>query len=656
MDLLNSLLSGAAGGGAGGFSSAGSSFLDALTTAGSANVLSVADLGALSGQLDAIELTSFSGGQLTEIQSAQSALRSARDGLLKLIPGIRSTLSQPGPYAKTAFAGVLASLVANDVVMQALIYYEGSPTKASQAAKPPTAAPSASPSSEPREWIFNTVVGTSKEEFDKFIKSLPDKGSGRQIIYPSMNYQWYVTRMTKKEAMVVHRATIVDQLVPNQRLQSSLAFARGNASTTDKYLAPRAGPGALKLAQESQIDAARMQISWWRDRPVPGLYSNDPSWAYLHDESAGEGTFIYVFDTKINFDHHEFRLQKERGTPVSYIPKQLLRPDASDPTQYSDKGGHGTAVASRAAGKNLGVANKATIINVVIHGAEALPDWDLKDDMLCEAWEWASDDVKNHDRQGRAVFSMSMGFFYDPWRRPKAAEPRYASWGLAATSHDDYWLPLLVRAWELDIPTVVSSINKADDHDKQYYLGSYSPQRYGTKDNALITIGSLDEDGKIWSKDMAEGFHHQMIVDPQCFGHRDAFARSVGIIVADASRAVKQTAGASFAAPQAAGLIAYWRGLPEPHRPRWDKGKVALSAKRTLVERRRQASAGSPDRLGSIYSGIRELLCEFGSQDQDSPPTIKQRAQNMFQNATEAALREKLLATAVDDPVAQWSV
>ena len=265
-------------------------------------MLSVVDLGALSSQLDAIELTSFSGGQLTEIQGAQTALRSARDGLVKLIPGIRSTLSRPGPYVKTAFAGVLASLVANDVVMQALIYYGGSPTKASQAAKPPTpASPSASPSSEPGSWMFNTRVGTSKKTFDKFIKSLPDKGSGRQIIYPSMDYQWYVTRMTREEALVVHRAPIVDQLVPNRQTRMEPAFRRGNA-TTDKYLAPR-DPGDLTLTSWFGADPSLKQISWYVDRPLPPINWNNPLWTYLHDQSKGEGTFIYVFDGKINWNH-----------------------------------------------------------------------------------------------------------------------------------------------------------------------------------------------------------------------------------------------------------------------------------------------------------------------------------------------------------------
>ena len=239
--------------------------------------------------------------------------------------------------------------------------------------------------------------------------------------------------------------------------------------------------------------------------------------------------------------------------------------------------------------------------------------------------------------------------FEEDHRRPKAPEPRYASWGLPIVQHDDHWLPLLVRAWELDIATVFTSGNRAD-----HELGYYSPQRYGTADNAVITIGSLEKDGEIWENDTPEGPHPNGI-DPQCIGHRDAYALSVDVKVVDGTTRndIQIASGSSFAAPQAAGLIAYWMGLPEQHRPRWDEGQVASGAKRTLVDRKRKASANSPDALGAICSGVRELLCELEQQNQGT--SKERRAEGMFQNATEAALTEKLLAMVNNDPVGLWS-
>ncbi|KAL8962059.1 MAG: hypothetical protein Q9183_005210 [Haloplaca sp. 2 TL-2023] len=638
MDLLNGLLSGAGGGGAGGFSSAGSSFLDALTTAGS-------DLGALSGQLDAIELTSFSGGQLTEIQGAQGALRSAREGLLKLIPGVRTTLSRPGPYAKTAFAGVLASLVANEVAMQALIYHEGSPTKASQAAKPPTASPTASPSSEPTSWIFNTRVGTSRETFDKFIKSLPDKGSGRPIIYPSMDYQWYVTRMTREEAMVVHQASIVDQLVSNRPSQPQLHFLPGNATAND-YLAPRVND-PLRISSIPSAEPNLKQLSWHLDQPVPNFGSNDPQWNYLFENSLGKGKYIYVFDSKINWNHLEFSHQPDKQT---HVPKQFIQPGVGDTTTPSDIQGHGSSVAGLAAGLRDGVAPQATLVSIVTMADPYMTNAQLLRDAVVDAWEWAVDDVNNRGRKEQAVFVMSVSYPFVPdHRRPKPSDPRYARWKLPSVQYDDYWLPLLVKAWESDIPTVFSGMNNPNSR-----IGFHTPQRYGTTDNAVITMGSLQADGRVWTQDTPEG-PHPAGYEPHLIGHRDAYALTENVKVVDGStnNAGYRLSGASSAAPQAAGLIAYWMSLPQRHRPRWYSGRVAASAKRFLVSRTRQQSAGSPDRLGAIYNGARELLCEANREA--GIPRKERRADDMFRNATEAALTEKLLAMAINDPVGQWS-
>lgn len=70
---------------------------------------------------------------------------------------------------------------------------------------------------------------------------------------------------------------------------------------------------------------------------------------------------------------------------------------------------HGTAVASVAAGNTLGVAKRATIINVVVAARNDDREDPNLPDVIADAWTWAIKDVQRNNRQGKAVFSISNG-------------------------------------------------------------------------------------------------------------------------------------------------------------------------------------------------------------------------------------------------------
>ena len=55
---------------------------------------------------------------------------------------------------------------------------------------------SSSASGTPREWLLNTVPGTSESAFESFVSSLPDKGKGRRKTPSFLNFQYYVGTMT----------------------------------------------------------------------------------------------------------------------------------------------------------------------------------------------------------------------------------------------------------------------------------------------------------------------------------------------------------------------------------------------------------------------------------------------------------------------------
>lgn len=185
----------------------------------------------------------------------------------------------------------------------------------------PTASTSASSSSnaaEPTEWILNTVPGTSVEAFDKFIKTLPDRGEGRRIVFPELPDQVYVGLMTKAEAEEINRNPIVDQLCQEPG-RGAGQYADVGSWLTDSYddqytnwngesvhskVSPRApsysftsagyAPPHLRL-----LSYPRNQN--WFAQPLSATAK------YTREVSDGEGTFVYVIDSGCDFSH-----------PVSY--------------------------------------------------------------------------------------------------------------------------------------------------------------------------------------------------------------------------------------------------------------------------------------------------------------------------------------------------
>lgn len=147
------------------------------------------------------------------------------------------------------------------------------------------------------EWLLNTRSGTPVATFKSFILSLPDGGAGRQIVYESLSTQWYVTKMTYLEALIVIRFPIVDQMVPNMPMQG---IAQLIESPVDHTLVRRAG-GATIMTSVTAPPALKW-ISFPRNQALAGEDLSQDE--YYWDESEGDGTWVYIIDCKIDWDHN----------------------------------------------------------------------------------------------------------------------------------------------------------------------------------------------------------------------------------------------------------------------------------------------------------------------------------------------------------------
>jgi len=214
---------------------------------------------------------------------------------------------------------------------------------------------------------------------------------------------------------------------------------------------------------------------------------------------------LVIMDTGINFNHPEF--QYDGLTFENFYTLPVFN------GFYNDDVGHGTAVASMAVGKNLGVCRKAHLVSMKVggasHSATLLEIGQAIDALLARA---ANDPNKTR------IVNMS--------------------WGIARSS----WLDAKVQAL-LDIGMLVvcaagnSGISVED----------ISPAGI----NNVLTIGSVDR------YDIPSGFNNLSPTDAGVttgYGlSLDMFAPGENIVIAAAANQYFKVSGTSFATPLAAG-------------------------------------------------------------------------------------------------------
>ncbi|KAK4450400.1 hypothetical protein QBC34DRAFT_424560 [Podospora aff. communis PSN243] len=346
------------------------------------------------------------------------------------------------------------------------------------------------------------------------------------------------------------------------------------------------------------------------------------------DESLGEGSTVFVIDTGFdvagNLD--EYRVRDKDPDDYSYfLPNEYTLPDTDPalwfPADIRDDGcldtpegylGHGTQVASLAAGTVFGVASRAELYLIKPYGA-----WESRNDegaafralghLEPGAWRKALQRVEEvvlaRGLQGKAVVSLTVCL---PIKAPLGytTDNEWQDWHREHQHMVDAFTRFQTFCKENGVTIVMAAGNlgwplaNGDPYpEKRHFTGDLVPQRFAEPDNELISVGATHFSGSMVAWQSQPGVTVDYQHDPEyvdigiqppdpcpaqvlsryqdghCFGVVDMYAAGsrvpsppIGGWHPDIPYSERD--GTSFAAPQVAGLAAYFLMNPS-ERERW---------------------------------------------------------------------------------------
>ncbi|KAL8693261.1 MAG: hypothetical protein Q9224_003786 [Gallowayella concinna] len=596
------------------------------------------DVGGYGAALDDIEMSAFAPADVTKVVNIQNANRSLFTQLQNTLNQVARYITAP-PRALQVLKTQSPAYVAGGTILGLLALTDSAAivalSKNLSKARPALIVPLPSNSTRSNstteevtkeEYFLVTMPNTPVEAYQKFILTLPDGGVGQQRHYEwPRKFQSYLGRMTQQEAESVSENKIVEGIVANKK--KSIRWNHVDASRKDTIMsgtqqkrnATRLAP--RDLVQEDESELHLRMISCDPQSRLRNLRPTmqDPQYDYQHDDSSGQGATIYILDDGFEFTHQEF----DRG--------DNLKPRVHVPIAYGNisvapGSHHGDPIAALAVGDLSGVANKANLVGVKVNDASG-------DETIAGAydnWYWVISDVQfraiTHGWLGKAVINYSRCKDLVKWMTFKADISRsvnYARWGLTPPERFDVFLPLLESCWMADIVTVfaVGSIREEDNEDKN--IGHISPQRYANPNNPMIVVGAVDRDGLPSVSNRRVGptggaYGRDIGLTGQITVY--ALGEGVDIIQVGTESAVMQAVGTSFAAPQVAGLAAYYFSVPGHM---WQRGQVAMQMKNLIFNTRRggQAHPNCPDGRDIAFNSVNTLpgYCQPGTNVRAKP-------------------------------------
>jgi subtilisin family serine protease len=355
----------------------------------------------------------------------------------------------------------------------------------------------------PNEFIVVLSNAVDETMVEETARKLASKFKGKIFSYYKNVFKGFAVRLNKESAIALSRD-------PQVLFVEESRYIGGPSAVTEQNYATW---GLDRIDQ--------------RNLPLNGTYK------YFQN---GSGVHIYVIDTGIYAGHADFTGRVAPPAPPNYNV-DINYPDPSDRNysvnfakEYGDSGidrsrigdcsyeGHGTAVASIAAGNELGVAKKAIIHAIRIKNCEQGKFANTNE--ILDALDWVKG---NHIDP--AVVNLSWNF---------------AASGEELTS---------IEAAILSLAGKVAVINSAGNNNTDVNLSKVVPSRQDVE--GLIVVGASDQfDGRYFNFSTAEGSNYGAPLD--------VFAPGIDVWGArhDNQLRGKKVSGTSFAAPYVTGFAA----------------------------------------------------------------------------------------------------
>jgi hypothetical protein len=227
-----------------------------------------------------------------------------------------------------------------------------------------------------KPYLISTVDSTSMDDFKAFAAK-PPLGDKQGDIISFDDVPWISAQylnLTDADADEIRKNPIIAFAEPI--LEDDGA---SRAIPTDDYHAPALGKRALPQSL-NQRDESAYHLGLLTARNQKNDPANLPN--YVYEPSLGKDQTIYVFDGGYRKSHVEFDDKADREVREIIVPNRYtlgpiqppIDPNIWAPEDETDYDGHGTMVASVAAGNSNGMASLANLVVVKFKNAAKNPN------------------------------------------------------------------------------------------------------------------------------------------------------------------------------------------------------------------------------------------------------------------------------------------
>lgn len=342
-----------------------------------------------------------------------------------------------------------------------------------------------------------TAAPGANSEREFVVKGDPATFGTHATVVKDLGKGFYLVKSTDGTLLGDH----VDSIEHNS---SPMKFLGGVSTVTSMDVDP------------STLDPTSSEAQWPRLRVI-SRYRPLSKVFGVHDTVKLSKPELIIMDSGIDFAHAEFADPEIETEDFYSLPVFN--------GSFADDIGHGTAVASMACGKNLGVSQHVKIVNVKIGGLVNGASYNANLIEVGEAIDAILDRIASNPLKTR-VINMS-------WGVPRSA-----------------WLDSKVESLQAAGATVVCAAG-----NQGISVEDISPAGI----DSVITVGSIDK------YDIPSGFNN---ISPSDSGlvtgtglSLDIFAPGEGVVIAKPNGGYVVGSGTSFAAPLVSGVATEWASL-----------------------------------------------------------------------------------------------